>query len=46
MMHINNTEMHLIEQSKLQNKTILNSKSYYARMTQKTLENCTQHIGN
>jgi len=46
MMHISNAEMHLIEQSKLQNKTIMNSKSYYTRMTQKALGNYTQHIGN
>ena len=36
MMHISNTEMHFTDQSKLQNKTIMNSKSYYARMTQKS----------
>jgi len=36
MMHISNTGMHLIEQSKLQNKPIMNNNSYYTRMTQKS----------
>jgi len=46
MRHISSIAMHFIEQSKLQNKTIMNNKSYYTRMSQRALENYAQHIGN
>ena len=48
MVHISNTEMQLIGQLKLQNKTLMNSKSYYTRMTQKSFGKLqyTQRIGN
>ena len=46
MMHISNTEMYWIEQSKLQNKTITNSNLISQEWPKEALENYTQHIGN
>jgi len=46
MMHISNTEMHLIEQSKLQNKTIMNSKSYYINNPQDIAGSFNQNVCN